>query len=252
MIKKITWAATALMTLGMGFLFAQDAAPAAGAKSTLPRIIRLEDRINHQRERITQGLAAHTITADQAQSCGTLLDSVMQELKVAGNAGLKRNLTKKVYDACNTELDTNSVIIKEQKQFCYFYGPYVDSAPTYEYDENQYPDPSAKPGVSHTEKTRPKIVELKDRLEAQRARIKMDLASNILTQDGAKNCEHVLDSALYQMKMDFTTNHSHHLTKDQYMSLNAMLDANSAAIQEGKKYFYYYDDPDYIRKNYWY
>jgi len=86
-----------------------------------PRIFVLKERIQNQRARITQGLNAKTLTADQAKDCGMILDSVAKQMKADYKASGSMEITKDQYDGFNTSLDTNSIIIHEAKQYFYFY-----------------------------------------------------------------------------------------------------------------------------------
>jgi hypothetical protein len=165
--------------------------------------------------------------------------------------GSKKTMSKETYDAYNTSLDANSAAIKEDKQYFYYYGPYVDYGPEYDYYYDSYPVAGAPtPSVSGMEETHPRIYELKERIKNQRERIQTGLTNNTLTSDQAKNCGMALKSAEDQMTADFKTNGSDKLTKDQFTALNASLDSNSTFIQENKQYFYYYDDPSYVQY-YW-
>jgi len=49
--------------------------------------------------------------------------------------------------------------------------------------------------------------------------------------------------------VDLKANGTQHLTKNEYEAINAMLDTNSKAIQENKTYYYYYNDPYYVKHN---
>jgi hypothetical protein len=252
MLKKALLIAAVLTAGSAGFVRAQETNPSPKPISTHKlarmRIIYLKDRIENQRDRIVQGLTAGTVTADQAETSRALLDSVENKMKDEHAAnGSQKTMSKESYEAYNSSLDANSAIINEQKQFFYYYGPYADSGPIYNYYYDPYPVAGAPtPSVSIWEKTNPKIFELKDRIKTQRARIQQYLATNALTSDQAKGCDAVLDSASQQIKVDLKANGSHHLTKNEYESLNAMLDTNSKAIQENRTYYYYYNDPNYV------
>jgi hypothetical protein len=151
-------------------------------------------------------------------------------------------MTRANYDAYNTTLDANSNVIHEQKAYFYYYGPYADSGPDYNYYYNAYaPANAPTPSVSEMQKASPRSFELKTRISGQRDRIQQDLGTNALTTDQANSCDEVLNSVENQMKLDYSQNGSQQLTREQYTSLNATLDANSTYIQESKQYFYYYD-----------
>jgi hypothetical protein len=86
-----------------------------------------------------------------------------------------------------------------------------------------------------------RIVKLIDRIEAQRARINSDLEHQRITEAQAQTCRGVLDNVVTQMKDEQKANGaSKTMTNDQYEAYNTALDANSAAINEQKGYFYYY------------
>jgi hypothetical protein len=252
MFKKALLIATIFAAGSTGLVRAQDVTPAvtkpiSTKKLVHMRIIYLKDRIQNQRARIDQDLAAGILTAPQAETCRTLLDNVENQIKAerAANGG-KKTISKESYESYNASLDRNSGFIKEQKQYFYSYGPLDDSG---DYYDDQYPKAQAPtPNIfSPSAKTGPRIFELKDRLKAQRARIQQYLTTNSLSSDQAKHCDAVLDAARDQMNVDFRTNGSHHLTKDQTAGINAMLDANSTVIQESRIYFYYYNDHNYIQ-----
>src|SRR5665213_106543 len=254
MMKKALLIAAVFTAGSTGFVRAQDPVPTVNTHGRTytkemgyVRIVTLKDRIKNQRLRIAQGLTAGTLTGDQAAVGGGILDSMVKQMKEEREAnGPRKIMTRDNYDAYNTALDANSSIIHEQKQFFYYYGPYADQGPDYAYYYDAYPAPGAPtPAVSGPAKAHPRMFELKDRLEGQRARIQQDLDANTLTGDQAKNCDGVLDSVGNQIKSDFTANGSHQLTRDQYTGLNAMLDANSTLIQESKQYYYYYNNSKY-------
>jgi hypothetical protein len=251
MMKKALLMAAFVAAGSTGFISAQTAAPTVNTNGRthtkemgFVRIVTLKDRIKNQRLRIAQGLTNSTLTGDQAAACSTILDNMENQMKAERAAnGAHKIMTRDNYDAYNATLDTNSSIIHEQKQYFYYYGPYADQGPNYDYYYDAYAVAGA-PTPSVSEST-PRMFELRDRLAGQRARITRDLAANTLTSDQAKTCDGVLDSVSDQMKTDFTANGSHHLTMDQYVGLNAMLDANSALIQENRQYYYYYKNPKY-------
>jgi hypothetical protein len=257
MLKKALLIGAVLAAGSMGFVSAQDAAlavakPVAAKKLSYMRIVYLKDRIQYQRDRINQALTNRTLTAPQVETCRALLDSVENQMKAEHEAnGGKKTMSKASYEGYNASLDRNSGFINEQKQYLYYYGPYADSGPNYNYYDDEYPAAGVPtPNIfSPPVKTSPRIFELKDRLKAQRARIQQYLSTNSLSSDQAKHCDAVLDSARDQMNMDFKTNGSPQLTKDQYAGINAMLDANSNVIQESRIYYYYYNDHNYIQND---
>ncbi len=245
MFKKALLIAAIFVTGSTGFVRAQAAKPVPVKRLAHMRIVYLKDRIENQRERVTRYLAAGTLTGAQADSSRMLLDSVENKMKDEHQAnGTRKTIAKETYEAYNATLDSNSAMLNEQKQYFYYYGPYADSGPYYDYYYDEY----AAAG-SPASPVNPRIYELRDRLKSQRARIQTDLDANTLTSDQSKTGDGVLNSVESQMKDDFATNGTHRLTMDQYAGLNAMLDANSAIIQESRRYFYYYDnprfDPDY-------
>jgi hypothetical protein len=86
-----------------------------------------------------------------------------------------------------------------------------------------------------------RIVKLKDRILSQREQIRKDLKANSLTTDQAQACREVLNKVEDQMKTEHKANGSKKtMSKDQYAAYNSSLDANSAAINEEKQYYYYY------------
>lgn len=96
-----------------------------------PMIFELRDRIANQRDRIDEGLFNNTLTGDQASACRKVLKSVEKKMKSDyksnGSTDKKMRLTKEQYLAFNTMLDSNSAVIREEKQDFYYYGPYYDS-----------------------------------------------------------------------------------------------------------------------------
>jgi len=256
MLKKALLIGAVLAAGSMGFASAQDATPVvkhmSEKKPAHLRIVQLKDRIKNQMARIKQGLNDGTLAAADADACRAVLNSVQSKMKDEHTAdGSKKTMSKETYDAYNTSLDANSAAIKEDKQYFYYYGPYVDYGPEYDYYYDSYPVAGAPtPSVTGMEETHPRIYELKERIKNQRERIQTGLTNNTLTSDQAKNCGMALKSAEDQMTADFKTNGSDKLTKDQFTALNASLDSNSTFIQENKQYFYYYDDPSYVQY-YW-
>src|SRR5665213_159621 len=256
MVKKALLIVSLFAAGSMGLASAQDATPVvkhvSEKKSAHLRIVQLRDRINNQSARIKQGLNDRTLAVADADACRAVLNTVQSEMKAEHEAnGSKKIMSKDSYDAYNTSLDANSAAIHEDKQYFYYYGPYVDYGPTYDYYYDSYPVVGAPtPSVSGMEETHPRIYELKERIKNQRERIQQGLTNNTLTGDQAKNCGMDLKSIEDQMTADFKTNGSNKLTKDQFTAFNASLDSNSTFIQENKQYFYYYDDPSYVQY-YW-
>src|SRR5665213_445627 len=256
MFKKALLISAVFVAGSMGFVSAQNATPVVkhvSAKKTAHlRIVQLKDRIKNQIARIKEGLDAGTLTAADADACRAVLNSVQSKMKDERKAdGSNKTMSKEAYAAYNTSLDANSAAIKEDKQYFYYYGPYVDYGPNYDYYYDSYPVAGAPtPSVSAMEETQPRIYELKERIKNQRERIQQGLTNNTLTNDQAKNCGTALKSVENQMTADFKTNGSDKLTLDQFTAFNTSLDSNSAFIQENKQYFYYYDDPNYVQY-YW-
>jgi hypothetical protein len=94
-----------------------------------PMIFEIQDRINHQRDRIDQGYGDREISEKQASVCNGVLGSIEKKLKdydKAPGTTKRRSLTKEQYVALNTMLDKNSIVIHEKKQFFYYYGPFYD------------------------------------------------------------------------------------------------------------------------------
>jgi hypothetical protein len=255
MMKKALLAAVIFAAGSTGFVCAQDAAPVvtqhakhvAVKKLARLRIVYLKDRIENQRKRITRGLNAGTLTGDQAAVSRGILDNVESKMKAERLAnGAKKTIARETYEAYNASLDANSSLINERRAYFYYYGPYADSGPYYDYYYDAYAAAgSPTPAYSALEKSNPRMFELRDRLAGQRARIQRDLNAHSLTAGQAKTCDGVLDSVENQMKTDLAANGSHHLTLDQYEGLNSMLDANSTLIQESRRYYYYYNNPKY-------
>jgi hypothetical protein len=99
------------------------------AEKDHPMIFELRDRIQHQRERVDQGVKDRTITVDQAANCREVLRTLEGKMKAdykANGSQQRMKLTKEQYLAFNTKLDTNSIVIHEGKLFFYYYGPYYD------------------------------------------------------------------------------------------------------------------------------
>jgi regulator of replication initiation timing len=252
MNKKVLLVLALCAAGGAGFAFAQNTKPAgtvakqaAVKKVARSRIIKLNDRIKNQRERIDQGLTENTLTMAQAKACRDVLSSVDDKMKAEHKAnGTKKTMKKEQYDAYNSSLDANSQCINEDKQYFYYYGPYADYGPYYNYYYDAYPGSGAPvTDVSALEKAHPRIFELNARIKSQQDRIDQGVKENTLTQDQATSCREVLNTVEKQMKSDYKANGSKKsmiLTKDQYTAFNTSLDANSAFIHEQKQYFYYY------------
>jgi hypothetical protein len=256
MIKEIGLVVAILFATCTGFAFAQGATPVAQATPRISnkqmgreRIVTLKDRIKSQRQRIGQALMNNTLTSDQAHACGALLDSMEKKMKDERQAnGPKKIMTRDAYDAYNASLDQNSSFIGEQRQYFYYYGPYADSGPNYDYYYSEYPVVgSPTPSVSAAQKNNPRLFELRERIQGQRARIKQALDENAITSDQAKSCGVILKGVEQQIKADYKVNGKNKLTLAQYTSMNDSLDENSAFIQESKQYYYYYDDPNYVQ-----
>jgi hypothetical protein len=256
MLKKALLIGAVFAAGSMGLVSAQDATPVvkhmSEKKPAHPRIVQLKDRIKNQIARIKQGLNAETLSVADANACRAVLNTVQSKMKDECKAnGSKKIMSKDTYDAYNTSLDANSAAIHEDKQYFYYYGPYVDYGPNYDYYYDSYPVVGAPtPSVSTMEETHPRIYELKERIKNQRERIQQGLTNNTLNSDQAKDCGTALKSVEDQMTADFKTNGSDKLTKDQFTAFNTSLDSNSTLIQESKQYFYYYDDPNYVQY-YW-
>ncbi len=256
MLKKALLIGAVFAVGSLGFASAQDATPVvkhvSEKKLAHPRIVQLKDRIRNQIARIKQGLNDGTLSVSDADACRAVLNTVQGKMKDECKAnGSKKIMSKDTYDAYNTSLDANSAAIHEDKQYFYYYGPYVDYGPNYDYYYDSYPVVGAPtPSVSAMEETHPRIYELKERIKNQRERIQQGLTNNTLNSDQAKNCGTALKSVEDQMTADFKTNGSDKLTKDQFTAFNTSLDSNSTFIQENKQYFYYYDDPSYVQY-YW-
>lgn len=254
MFKKALLVAAVFAVVSTGAVRAQDPVPTVNTNGRtytkemgFVRIVTLKDRIKNQRLRIALDLNANILTADQAAGCDAILDSMAAQMKAEREAnGPKLIMTRDNYDAYNTTLDGNSALIHEEKQYFYYYGPYVDQGPDYSYSDAPYPNSGAPtPSVSAEERATPRIFELKDRIKSQRARIAQGLTDNTLTADQAAACGIILDAVANQMKADYQANGAAEMTKDQYTAFNTSLDANSTVIHEAKRYFYYYNGPHY-------
>ncbi len=100
------------------------------------------------------------------------------------------------------------------------------------------------PDVSTMEENHPMIFELRDRIQNQRDRINRGVDDNTITMEVATTFRGVLESVEKQMKIDYKSNGSEKLmklTRDQFITLNTLLDSNSKTIHEMKQTFYYYD-----------
>ena len=165
--------------------------------------------------------------------------------------GSKKIMKKEQYEAYNSTLDKNSALINEEKQYFYYYGPYADYGPNYNYYYDAYSVSGVPtPSVSAAEEAHPMIFELKKRITSQRERIDEGLTNNTLTKDEAKGDREVLKSVEKQMKADYKANGSKTMTRAQYDSYNISLDANSIVLREQKHSFYYYG-PYYNQYSYW-
>jgi hypothetical protein len=247
MFKKAILIAAVFAAGCAGLVSAQTAKPVSIKKLAHMRIVYLKDRIQNQRERIAQGLTAGTLTGDQAVISREILDSVESRMKDEHRAnGSKKSISKETYEAYNAKLDANSALLKERKQYFYYYGPYADYGPYYEYYYDAYPAAGAPaPSLITMAEIHPMIYELKDRIKNQRERIQQGLTSITLTSEQAKDCGVILNTVQDDMKEDYKANGSLNLTRDQYLTFNKALDTNSKIIQENKHYFYYYDNANY-------
>ena len=256
MIKQVLLAGTILLAGGTGFGFADDTASVsphvAIKKVAHQRIVKLIDRIQNQREMISQDLTDNTLTADQAQGCRAVLDSVVSQMKGEQKAnGAKKTMSKDQYEAYNASLDANSAAISEEKQTFYYYGPYADSSPYYNYYYDAYPDTGASaPSVTTQGEKHPRIFELKERIENQTERIDQGLNDGTLMADQAASCRDILTTLQKQMKADYQANGSKTMTRAQYDAYNTSLDANSTILREEKSSYYYYG-PYYNQYYFW-
>jgi hypothetical protein len=257
-VKKLALLFATLWAVGAaGFVCAQEPSVTA-VEENHPMIFELGDRIQNQRIRIALGLDNNTLTADEAASCTKVLDSVEGQLKAdykTNGSQKAMKLKRDQYFALNALLDSNSVVIHEEKQNFYSYDPYFNGyGGYYDYYYGDYPaaDQSAF-RVSSTEENHPMIFELRDRIANQRDRIDEGLYNNTLTGGQVSACRKVLTSVEKKMKADYKSNGSNdkkmRLTKEQYLAFNTTLDSNSTVIHEEKQSFYYYG-PYY--DSYWY
>jgi hypothetical protein len=254
-VQKFISLVIALLAVGgMGFVSALEAQPVAGSnsdpvkKEARQRIVEMKDRIRNQRVRIHQDLEARRLTAGQARDCREVLDHVENRMKAGHEAkGPLEAMGKEQYDADNLSLDSNSAVIREEKQYFYYYGPYAGDGPNYDDDPVEG---AAGPSVGTMEERHPRIVELKDRIRSQRERIDQGLTADRLTGTEAKECREILNSVAGQMKRDYRANGSMNLTSEQYDGYNTVLDVNSTVIHEERQYFYYYGR-HYGQNRYW-
>jgi hypothetical protein len=253
--------ASALVISGAAGLFfpgaarASDGTPHPGVIAKAEshyRIFMLKDRIKNQRERIDKGLAENTLTADEAKGDRDVIDDVAGRIKAEAKAnGAKKTMSKDQYEAYNASLDANSAKIREERQFYYYYGPFADVGPDYSYYYDPFAGPSAAaPSKSAMEMKHPRILELKDRIKNQRARIDRGLNDGSLTGDDAKASRMVLDKLEARINAERKANGTKIMTKERYDSYNTDLDVNSAVLHEEKGNFYYYG-PYYDRYSYW-
>jgi hypothetical protein len=256
MVKTVLLAAVFFAAGAMGLVFAQDTAPVSShvpaKKVAHLRIVKLIDRIDNQRERIDRGLADKTISAEQAQVCRGVLDSVISQMKAEQKAnGAKKTMSRDQYVAYNAALDANSASINEEKQYFYYYGSYADSSPYYDYYYDAYPDMGAPISTAKVgEKKHPRIFKLKDRMANQTIRIDQDLAEKLLTPEQATAARTVLTTIQDQMKVDYKAAGSKTMTREKYNAYNLSLDANSVVLHEQRQVFYYYG-PYYNQYYYW-
>ena len=92
-----------------------------------------------------------------------------------------------------------------------------------------------------TNEARLRIVRLKDRIKNQRDRIDRSLKSGTMTSDKVQLGRDVLNSVENEMKAEREANGATKtMSKEKYEAYNTSLDANSAALNEERQYFYYY------------
>jgi hypothetical protein len=112
MIKKILLMGSILFSGLMGFASAQNVTLTSSHVTAYPRF-ELKDRIRSQRERISQDLKDHTITADNARVCLAVLNVVDRWVdREAALTGSNR-MTEQKFRAGHKTLDMNSKIIHE-------------------------------------------------------------------------------------------------------------------------------------------
>jgi hypothetical protein len=109
--------------------YAAQSAPAPAVsemEKDHPRIFELKDRIKNQHARIDQGLKDSTLTKEQASDGNDRLASVEKQINQDYKANGSKVMSKAKYDSYNATLDENSTILREQRRFYYYYGPYVN------------------------------------------------------------------------------------------------------------------------------
>jgi hypothetical protein len=140
MIKKILLMGSLFFTGVMGFASAQNVTLATNGHISEPlaqpnhatRLVgswqasshqvtayprfELKDRIRSQRERISQDLKDHTITADNARVCLAVLKVVDRWVNREAALNGSKLMTEKKYEAGNKTLDMNSKMIHELPQ----------------------------------------------------------------------------------------------------------------------------------------
>jgi len=104
-----------------GLAYAQDALRGADNLTAHLRITSLQKRIKNQRERIDKGLKDKRITADEAEDCRDLLNSIEKRTNAVVFADSSKIMCLEEFDAYNTYLDANSGLIGEQKKSEYEY-----------------------------------------------------------------------------------------------------------------------------------
>jgi hypothetical protein len=126
-IEKTLMFVCALMAGTVGLSLAQGAEPVFGARPPHPRIYELKERIQSQREQITQALVNNTISVDQARICRSVLDSTENDVRnESAKNGPDMFMSLSLYNAFNSRLDVNSQFIHEKKEYYYYYGNYYD------------------------------------------------------------------------------------------------------------------------------
>jgi hypothetical protein len=116
MIKNTLLIAVMLLAGNTGWGLAQNTMVAA---HKIPRFD-IQDRIQYQRERVKEGLADKTITADHARYCLADLMVVENHLKHENLKNVNA-MPQKEYGAYNKCLDANSAFIHESKQAFFYY-----------------------------------------------------------------------------------------------------------------------------------
>jgi hypothetical protein len=126
-IKKALLLASVVLAGGVGLARAQDAVLVHGDQPDHPKIFELKERIQSQRDRITQALKDNTISEKHAQDCRNVLDGVENDIKAESAAnGPHRFMRMDRFVAYNGRLDVNSAFLQEQKQTYYYYGQYYN------------------------------------------------------------------------------------------------------------------------------